>query len=36
MDRILLNVSCYTCGSLVDVDENGFYVCPNCGDTWKE
>lgn len=36
MDRLLLNCRCYNCLTLVEVDEDGYFVCPVCGDTWKE
>lgn len=29
-------VFCYTCNIPVDTDNEGFFVCPECGAAWKE
>ena len=36
MDRFLMGVQCYECITLVEVDKEGYFICPKCGLEWKE
>jgi hypothetical protein len=36
MERLLIDCQCYTCLVPVNIDDEGFFVCPVCGATWKE
>jgi hypothetical protein len=36
LDAVEAAIRCYNCLALVEVNEDGYFVCPVCGDTWKE